>query len=90
MPEFPIYGDCGKCGTENSELFEYRPGYFICKANECWAEETERDSGRHILLNAELEEYRRIVNRATGVGAKYLLDEAGNLILDEEGLPIPI
>lgn len=90
LENFPIYGTCRKCSTENSLLFQYRPGYFICKANNCWDDECERDSGRHILMNAKLEEYSRIVGRASGVGQKYLLDESGNLILDESGLPIPI
>lgn len=63
MADWDRIGDCRKCSTQNSELFEYRPGYFICKANGCWDEEVERNSGRHIILNRKLEEYRRAVNR---------------------------
>ena len=66
MEEFPKYGDCRKCGTQNSLLYEYRTGYFICKAAGCWDEEKERDSGRHIILNKKLEDYRRVVSRANG------------------------
>ena len=66
MEKFPIYGTCNKCGTENSLLQEYRPGYFICSANECWTEELERESGRHIILNKKLEDYRRVIARANG------------------------
>lgn len=62
--EFPIYGPCNKCNTENSLLFEYKPGYFICKANECWEEEVERDSGRHIEQERKLDDYRKLVSRS--------------------------
>ena len=66
MADWDKIGDCRKCFTENSLLYEYRPGYFICKANGCYDEEVERDSGRHILLNKKLEDYRRVVNRSLG------------------------
>lgn len=58
---YPVYGTCDKCGTEYSELFEYRPGYWICRANACWDEETEHDSMRHLELEESLDEYRRLV-----------------------------
>ncbi len=64
MRDCPTIGTCDKCGTENSELFEYRTGVFLCRANECWTEETERDSGRHVRLNQKVENYRSIVNRS--------------------------
>ena len=64
MRDHPTIGTCDKCSTENSELHEYRTGVFLCKANECWQEEVERDSGRHIRLNQKLEDYRSIVNRS--------------------------
>ncbi len=63
MSEFPIYGICYKFNTENSELFEYKPGYFICKANVCWTEEVERDSGRHIRKRWSLDQYRQLIAR---------------------------
>ena len=55
-----IYGDCMKCGTTQSELFEYTAGYWICKAVGCWDEEVERDSGRHEILNEKLEDYKKL------------------------------
>ena len=65
MKPWARIGECGKCGTEDSELFEYKRGYFIGKACGCWEEELERDSGRHIRLNKKLEDYRRVVNRVS-------------------------
>ena len=59
-PSKPLMGICEKCGTENSELFEY-DGRYLCKANECLTEELERDSERHILLNEKLENYKKLV-----------------------------
>ena len=60
----PIIGICDKCGTENSELFQYKNGYYICQANECWTEEVERNSGRHIRLNKKLERLRKTLSHA--------------------------
>jgi len=57
----PTIGICDKCGTEKSYLFEYRSDYWICKANECFQEEVERDSGRHVRKNDKLEDYRKLV-----------------------------
>lgn len=66
---FPTIGNCYKCNTANSELFQYRTGYFICKANSCWDEECERSSGRHVILNRRLEEYRRLIARANNASS---------------------
>jgi hypothetical protein len=63
--EFNVTGTCYKCGTDNVDLYEYRPGYMICKVNQCWEEEKERDSGRHIRLNRNLEAYRQIIGHST-------------------------
>ena len=60
MPEnFEIYGTCQKCGTENSKLYKYKNDYYICDANSCIQEESERNSGRHIRLNKKLERIRK-------------------------------
>jgi len=59
--EVPVIGTCRKCDTTESELFEYRAGFWICKAGTCWDEEVERDSGRHIEKNEKLKDYRRLV-----------------------------
>ena len=60
-------GTCQKCGTEFVEVYLYKSNYWICSVNECWTEETERDSGRHIRLNRELEEHRKIIERTGAV-----------------------
>lgn len=60
-PNWPVISTCDKCGTENSEVFEYRRGYWICKINGCFSEEQERDSGRHIIKNRQLEDYRKLI-----------------------------
>jgi len=60
--DWPRYGVCRKCATENSELFEYRTGFWICKANSCWDEEVERDDGSYLVKQEKLDDYRRIVN----------------------------
>ena len=57
----PVYGTCMKCNTENSLLYEYDNEYWICKAAGCWEEEVERDSGRHEILEDNLNDYRRLV-----------------------------
>ena len=61
-PDCPTIGTCMKCGTENSELFQHKNGYYICRANECWTEEVERNSGRHIRLNRKLERIRKALS----------------------------
>lgn len=61
---WPKIGICQKCNTENSELFEYSNGVFLCKAGECYQEELERDSGRHVILEQKLKNYRKLVNRS--------------------------
>ena len=63
---WPVIDTCAKCGTENSEVFEYHRGYFICRSNGCWDEETERDSGRHIIKNRQLEDYKKLIARSQG------------------------
>jgi len=57
----PTIGNCMKCETENSELFEYKPGWWICKANACWTEEAERDSGEHLIKNKKRQDYDRLI-----------------------------
>lgn len=57
----PVYGTCQKCNTEYSEVFQYKPNYWICKANECWAEELEHDSGRAELMKQALTDYQKLV-----------------------------
>lgn len=66
MREFAKIGTCQKCGTTNSELFQYRSGFFICRGALCWDEEVERDTGRHLMLNKKLEDYRKIIQNAGG------------------------
>ena len=56
----PLYGICDKCRTANSELFEY-DGKWLCRANECFMEEIERDSGKQFRDQDKLEDYRRLV-----------------------------
>ena len=58
---YPVRGTCNKCATELSTLFEYRPGYWICRSNGCWDEEEERDSKRHVEQQADVEEYKKLV-----------------------------
>ena len=58
---YPVISTCDKCATENSELFEYRPGYWICTANACWDEEVEHDSERHVEQHRAVETYRQLV-----------------------------
>ena len=57
----PVIGFCSKCNTENSVLYEYRVGYWICRANACWDEEVERDSQRHVEQQRAVEDYRQLV-----------------------------
>ena len=52
---------CAKCGTEYSVLYEYRHGFWICRANACWDEEVERDSRRHVEQHQSVEDYRKLV-----------------------------
>lgn len=65
MNDWPVIGICDKCSTENSLLFQYG-NKWLCKANECYQEEVERDSGRHIDLDRKLEEHRKIIARSNG------------------------
>ena len=55
----PLYGRCEKCATEHSELFEY-DGKYLCKANECYMEEVERDSGKQLRDQDKLNDYKRL------------------------------
>lgn len=59
---YPVYSKCDKCGTENSLLYEFRPGYWICKANECFTEDEEHELARQEELNRQQEEYQRLVS----------------------------
>ncbi len=43
---YPIIGDCDKCHTEASWVYEFDDGRLLCVANSCWEEEIERDSGK--------------------------------------------
>lgn len=56
-----VYGTCDKCFTDNSLLHEYRPGYWICSANTCVQEDTERDSKRDEQQEQAVEDYRQLV-----------------------------
>ena len=56
----PIYGICDKCGTDDSELFEYE-GSWLCKANACFTEETERNKEKQFRDQEKLIDYRRLV-----------------------------
>ena len=53
------YGTCDKCQTDNNELFDYN-GRKLCKDNQCYQEELERDSGKDQLDKDRLEEYRKL------------------------------
>lgn len=57
----PVIDTCMKCGTEYSYLFEYRPGYWICRANACWDEDAERESLRHVERQRSLKDYQKLV-----------------------------
>lgn len=56
----PTIGKCMKCATQNSELFDY-DGRKLCKANECFMEEVERDSGKQFRDQDKLNDYKRLV-----------------------------
>ena len=58
----PYIGTCAKCETEASYLYEYKPNYFICKANGCWSEEKERDSRIEKVRQRNLDDYRKITS----------------------------
>lgn len=58
-----IYGDCDKCGTKSSEVFEFEDGRWLCKANECYAEEYEKIDGKSERDLENLENYRNMVAR---------------------------
>jgi len=56
----PLYGRCDKCATANSELFEY-DGKWLCRANECFMEEVEKDSGKQFRDQDKLSDYKKLV-----------------------------
>ena len=55
----PVYFTCEKCGTENSEVFEYNDRW-LCKANACYQEETEHDSNIQEEREQNLDDYKRL------------------------------
>lgn len=63
MEEWAKIGICDKCGEEDSELFIYG-NRWLCKANECYTEEQERDSGIHITREKKLQDYINLVSRS--------------------------
>ncbi len=56
----PVYGICDKCGTNDSELFEYE-GRWLCKANACYAEEVDRNKEKQFRDQEKLNDYRKLV-----------------------------
>lgn len=56
----PVLGNCYKCNTPG-RLYEFRPGFWICKGNSCWAEEVERERQTHRQQRQDVEDYRTLV-----------------------------
>jgi len=61
-PLFNRVKTCDKCMTVLSKCYEYN-GRWLCKANVCYQEEIEKDSGKWERDEANLDLYKDLVAR---------------------------